>query len=188
MPAPSTRTVLQILPKTRLLELGRLFAVAVPASGTKEAQAEALAASGAVRFRELLGSLGRDELKAACRSHGLDDTGRARPLLASRLLQAHGAVESAPPNSIFAEKRVKMNPTSDALVERGRARFVAGVPEGGLEDLTAAIAADPQNARAYYLRSGVYSSLSDRDQARATALNPAYAEDEASAAQEEDSE
>ncbi len=106
MPAPSTRTVLQTLPKTRLLELGRTFAVAVPPNATKEAQAEALAASGAVRFRELLGSLGRDELKAACRFHGLDDAGRARPLLAARLLQAHGSLESAPPRPIFTANQI----------------------------------------------------------------------------------
>ena len=104
--APSTRTVLQALSKTRLLELARIFSVAVPTSATKEAQAEALAASGTIRFRELLGALGRDELKAACRSHGLDDAGRARPLLASRLLQAHGATESAPPKSIFTANRI----------------------------------------------------------------------------------
>jgi hypothetical protein len=93
--APSTRTVLQTLPKARLLELARVFAVAVPPDATREVQAEALASSGVVRFRELLASLGRDELKAACRNHGLDDAGRARPLLASRLLQAHGSAESA---------------------------------------------------------------------------------------------
>lgn len=63
MSAPSTRTVLQTLAKNRLLELARSFAVAVPPNATKEAQAEALAVSGAVRFRDLLGSLGRDELK-----------------------------------------------------------------------------------------------------------------------------
>ncbi len=106
MPAPSTRTVLQTLPKTRLLELGRISAVAVPPNATKEAQAEALALSGSVRFRELLGSLGRDELKAACRSHGLDEAGRARPVLAARLLQAHGSLESAPPRPIFTANQI----------------------------------------------------------------------------------
>jgi hypothetical protein len=106
VPAPSTRTVLQTLAKARLLELGRLFAIAVPPNATKEAQAEALAAPGTVRFRELLGSLGRDELKAACRFHGLDDAGRARPLLAARLLQAHGSTESAPPKPIFTANTI----------------------------------------------------------------------------------
>ncbi len=98
---PSTRTLLAELPKARLLDLARAFSVNVPPTGTKEGQVEALVRSGAVRFRELLGALGRDELKAMCRSHGLDHSGRARPVLAARLLQAHGAAESTPPKPIF---------------------------------------------------------------------------------------
>jgi hypothetical protein len=93
--------VLQVLPRARLLELGRLFSVAIPPETSKEAQIDALLAPAAIRFGDLIGSLGRDELKAACRSHGLDDAGRARPLLAARLLQAHGAAESVPPKPIF---------------------------------------------------------------------------------------
>jgi Helicase conserved C-terminal domain/SNF2-related domain len=93
--------VLQVLPKVRLLELARLFSVAIPPETSKEAQIDSLLAPATIRFGDLIGSLGRDELKAACRSHGLDDGGRARPLLAARLLQAHGAAESVPPKPIF---------------------------------------------------------------------------------------
>jgi len=88
------------------MELGRTFAITVPPNGSREEQVEALVAASSLRFRDLLGALGRDELKAACRSHGLDDTGRARPLLASRLLQAHGAAESAPPKPIFTANAI----------------------------------------------------------------------------------
>jgi len=100
--APTTRSVLQALSKARLLELARTFAVAVPPTGTKDAHADALVDAGSVRFPDLLAALGRDELKAACRTHGLDDSGRARPLLAARLLEAHGAAESVPPKPLFS--------------------------------------------------------------------------------------
>jgi hypothetical protein len=98
--------VLQTLSKARLLELGRTFSIVVPPAGTKDAQAEALLVANSVRFVELLAALGRDELKAACRTHGLDDSGRARPILAARLLQAHGAAETVPPKSLFTANTI----------------------------------------------------------------------------------
>lgn len=106
MTVPSSRTVLQVLPKNRLLELGRMFSVVVPPNAAKEDQVEALVAPGSLRFRDLLGALGRDELKAACRSHGLDDSGRARPQLAARLLQARGSMETAPPKPLFVPNQI----------------------------------------------------------------------------------
>ncbi|WP_437671204.1 DISARM system SNF2-like helicase DrmD [Sorangium sp. So ce131] len=106
MTAPSTRSVLQTLTKARLLDLGQAFSINVPPNTAKEQQVELIARSGRIRFRELLGSLGRDELKAACRLHGLDDTGRARPELAARLLGAHGAADTAPPPPIFTAREV----------------------------------------------------------------------------------
>ena len=102
---PSTRTVLQVLPRPRLLELARSFVVPVPPDSTKEREVEALATAGHLRFRDLLGVLGREELKSACRSHGLDDSGRARAALAARLLQAH-AVPPVP--------AVKCDPSADS--------------------------------------------------------------------------
>ena len=83
-----------------------MFAIAIPPHGSKEEQVEALVATNSIRFRELLGALGRDELKAACRSHGLDDSGRARPQLAARLLQARGSVETAPPKPLFVANQI----------------------------------------------------------------------------------
>ncbi len=98
--------MLQVLPKSRLLELARTFAISVPTGGSKDEQVEALAATTTLRFRQLLGALGRDELKAACRSHGLDDSGRARPQLAARLLQARGNVDTAPPKPLFVPNTI----------------------------------------------------------------------------------
>lgn len=103
---PTTRSVLQALSKARLLELARTFSVVVPPAGTKDAQADALVATKAVRFAELLAALGRDELKLACRAHGLDDSSRSRPVLAARLIQAHGAEESVPPKSLFTANTI----------------------------------------------------------------------------------
>lgn len=106
MIAPSTLSVLQTLSKARLLELARTFAVVVPPNATKDAQADALVSAGVVRFSDLLSALGRDELKAACRTHSLDDAGRARPLLAARLLQAHAAGDSVPPKPLFTANTI----------------------------------------------------------------------------------
>jgi hypothetical protein len=87
---PTVSSVLAVLTKARLVTLGRQFNVAVPGNATKAEQAEALASAAQISFPDLLGFLSRDELRAACRFHGLDDSGRARKLLATRLLSAHG--------------------------------------------------------------------------------------------------
>lgn len=48
-----------------------MFAIALPPSGSKDEQVEALVARNVIRFQDVLGALGRDELKLGCRSHGL---------------------------------------------------------------------------------------------------------------------
>jgi len=98
---PSSKSVLQNLPKGRLVDLGRNVGVSLSPSSTKDEQIDALLGTGLVRFRELLQQLGRDELRASCRAHGLDDSGRARPKLAARLLEAHGMVDSVAPQPLF---------------------------------------------------------------------------------------
>ncbi|MBX3251396.1 MAG: DISARM system SNF2-like helicase DrmD [Myxococcales bacterium] len=98
----SSRSVLAALPKARLVDLGRSFGVALSTSATKEQQVDALLGTGLVRFRELLQRLGREELRGVCRAHGLDDSGRARPLLAARILEAHGAADTVPPKPLFS--------------------------------------------------------------------------------------
>ena len=47
----TSRTVLAVLTRARLLDLARDLDVAVAASGTKEALTDSLVAPGAVRFR-----------------------------------------------------------------------------------------------------------------------------------------
>jgi superfamily II DNA or RNA helicase len=101
MAEPTAQSVLGVLPKPRLIALGRDVDISVPPAATKDAQIRLLVDSGRLRFRELLRRLDRDELRAACREHGIDDSGRARVELASRLMQARGSGESAPPQGLF---------------------------------------------------------------------------------------
>ncbi|MEY4582212.1 MAG: hypothetical protein RL701_6915 [Pseudomonadota bacterium] len=126
---PTAQSVLANLPKPRLIALARDVDVAVPPRANKEAQITLLVGSGKLRFRELLRRLERAELKAACRAHGLDDSGRARAELAARLMQAHGSVETAPPTSLFpgrASKRYTPRPR-DIVICRHRQWLVEEV-------------------------------------------------------------
>jgi hypothetical protein len=84
--SPTPSTVLSVLPKSRLLELGRELTVAVPASATKEQQVDRLSRATGLDLVTLTRLLSRDELKQVCRGHGLDDSGRSRAELATRLL------------------------------------------------------------------------------------------------------
>ncbi len=104
---PSSRSVLGVLAKPRQLELARELELSVSTHLTKDALAEAIAGSGRMRFRDLLQRLGRDELRAACRAHGLADTSRSRPELMSQLLQAHGGADSIPPQPLFSSREAR---------------------------------------------------------------------------------
>jgi hypothetical protein len=97
--SPTVSTVLCVLTKDRIVAIGREFRVAIPPAATKDEQITLLTGSGQLRFADLLPWLGRDELKAACRAHGLPDDGRARALLAGRLLNARGTGDSILPQA-----------------------------------------------------------------------------------------
>ena len=103
---PNARSILALLSKARLVDLGRDVGIAVPPTATKDEQVDVLAASGLCGFQWLMRALGRDELKSACRGHGLDDGGRARHQLAERLLAAHGAFDTAPPPPLFKAREI----------------------------------------------------------------------------------
>ncbi len=87
-PKPTLSSLLRVLTKDRLVDVGREFDVAVRASVTKAEQLKTLERSGQLTFDALLPWLRRDELKAACRAHQLDPAGRARATLAARLSAA----------------------------------------------------------------------------------------------------
>ncbi|MEM9553689.1 MAG: DISARM system SNF2-like helicase DrmD [Acidobacteriota bacterium] len=94
--APDVSSLLHALTRDRLVEIGRGLGVSLPAREKKDRQIERLVGAGRLEVAELVGLLHRDELKAACRRLELDDSGRARPVLARRLLEAAGVVEDVP--------------------------------------------------------------------------------------------
>lgn len=98
---PSSRSVLAVLTKARLLQIARELEVRASPNSTKDTIADAILAPCSLRFRELLARLGRDELRAACKAHGLPEATRSRPALMGQLLQAHGAADSMPPVALF---------------------------------------------------------------------------------------
>ena len=117
MTQPSPRSVLEVLTKSRLAAVGRELGVPLSAGATKEAQIEVLASSFALGFPELLRSLGRDELRAACRAHGLDDSGRARPALMARLLAAAGTETSAAVSPVLTSSARRTRPAPGDIVQ-----------------------------------------------------------------------
>lgn len=133
------KSVLEVLPKARLVELGRHFGVGVNGDATKEAQLDDLLESRQVRLPALVSWMGRDELRRACQKHGLPATDRARPALAKRLLDAYGAPDSVPPVGIFGGADFKRHAprVGDIVQVRQRQYLVEGVaPPPQPEDAT----------------------------------------------------
>ncbi len=125
---PSTRSVLQTLPKRRLVDLGRDLGIVLTEAATRDAQVDALLSGGASDLESVLRALGRDELKAACRAHGLDDSGRARSDLQARLLAAHKPGATKPPVKPPRTDRDLYTPLDgDIVVVRHRQYFVEQV-------------------------------------------------------------
>jgi superfamily II DNA or RNA helicase len=104
MQAPSIVSVLDTLPKPRLLALGRHVGVGLDASRTKEEHVARLHASKQLRFGALVAWMERDELRRACERHSLPAKERSRPALAARLLEAFGAPDSARPKGLFGAR------------------------------------------------------------------------------------
>lgn len=95
------RSVLETLPKARLVELGRYFGVGLDVGGTREAHIDTLDESRQLRLREVAAWMGRDELRRACERHGLAAKERSRAVLSTRLLEASGIKDSIPVPAIF---------------------------------------------------------------------------------------
>ncbi|MBX3226793.1 MAG: DISARM system SNF2-like helicase DrmD [Labilithrix sp.] len=134
---PSTRSVLTVLTKLRLLELARDLEVAVPA-GKKELQVDGLLASGRLAFRGIVERLGRDELRAVCAAHGLSASSRSRTELAGSLLEAHGNVDTVPPKPLFASRAEErwLPRERDIVLVRRRQWLVERVARGGEDEAT----------------------------------------------------
>jgi Helicase conserved C-terminal domain/SNF2-related domain len=90
-PKPTVESVVETLTQARLLDLFRLFGCEVRDPGTtKDRLVRKLASHLDGRLPSLLRELGRDELRAACRRHGLPDSARARVELQTAVLAAAG--------------------------------------------------------------------------------------------------
>lgn len=90
MTGPSSVSVLGVLTQNRLVDLSRILGVSIPVSGRKDVQVARLLDGAKMPLPNLLGHLNRDELRAACRGHGLEAESRSRAELAGRLLDAAG--------------------------------------------------------------------------------------------------
>ncbi|HYO93171.1 MAG TPA: DISARM system SNF2-like helicase DrmD, partial [Polyangiaceae bacterium] len=130
---PSTRTVLRLLSKPRLVELSRELGVVVRSSASKDDQLAALARKAKAPLQQILRSLGRDELKLTCRQHGLDDRGRSREELSQRILKAcRGASDS--PAATSSTALVRVDPAKgDIAIVRQRQYLVTEVVAPAVE-------------------------------------------------------
>lgn len=147
MPSLTKRSVLNVLPKARLVQLARAFDVGVQQAKPKDAFIDALAGSKRATLPELLTRLERDELLAICRSHKLDEGGKDLATIVDRIVSAAGrpsrpavepprkvtpsveAVEPAQPRDATAAKK-STKKTSKTTSKK------TGPGQGGLVELT----------------------------------------------------
>ena len=88
MVEPSKRSILDSLPKTRLLAVARDLQLDASSRSRKADLVEQIAGHRGEDLSALLGRLSRDELKIACIEHDLDERGRAKSTLIERLVGA----------------------------------------------------------------------------------------------------
>jgi len=124
---PTPSSVLQVLKADRLIAVGRDLEIAVDATVKrgKDVLIQKLTAPG-LELPKLLRVLGRDELREACRVHGIPDDSRSRAELADRLLKA-ASVEhiSIPPT------RANIRPhVGDVVLVRQRQYLVERIDNG----------------------------------------------------------
>ena len=86
MAKPKKRSALEALTKKRLSALVRHFELETPASRPKAQLVGALTRSRSASFAAILDELNREELKTICRAHGLDDSGKLKDQIATRIL------------------------------------------------------------------------------------------------------
>ncbi|MCC7543037.1 MAG: DEAD/DEAH box helicase [Deltaproteobacteria bacterium] len=99
--SPTSASVLGALTQPRILDLARLFGVRLRAGAASQKRqlAALLGAQLEGRVALVLRELGREELQAVCRTHGIADSGASRRDLTERLLLAAGVdpKRSVPP-------------------------------------------------------------------------------------------
>lgn len=148
--SPTPETLLIDLPRPRLIELARLYGVAVTQK-TREEQISHLLSTVEVAFVSLLGRLTRDELRRACHNHGLDDTQRSRVELANTLLEAfQGDPGEQSVLGLFGASRIAREApvTGDVILLRHRQWLVEDVlppPDPNQLTLIKAVCLDDDN-------------------------------------------
>ena len=133
--APTVQSVLDVLARERLLDLGRVTGTELRASRvTKRDLAASLSvALGRDRFPAVLRELGRDELLAVCRAHGIEPETNKRIALLERLLIAAGFSpgDSVPPPR-FSHDGVPQ--PGQVMAARGRQWLVEETSAGDQND------------------------------------------------------
>ncbi|HVS15751.1 MAG TPA: DISARM system SNF2-like helicase DrmD, partial [Thermoanaerobaculia bacterium] len=127
--SPTLAQLLEVLTKDRLVDLGRRFEVAVRSSDAKAQQITSLQRAPTLDVASLIPTLGRDELRAACRRFALGDSGRSRAELANRLIAAFGdelAEPFAPAFATEADRPYAPQP-GDVVLVRHRQYLVEDV-------------------------------------------------------------
>jgi SNF2-related domain/Helicase conserved C-terminal domain len=126
MGIPSSPSVLTVLTQARLLELARGLGITIPASGRKEVQVARLVEAAELPLPALLGHLYRDELRTACREHGLATESRSRAELAGWILDAAGLPRSPetvqPPLTLSGSREIPE--VGDVVLVRSRSYLV----------------------------------------------------------------
>jgi ERCC4-related helicase len=124
---PTPASVLLVLKADRLIAVGRDLEIAVDATAKrgKDVLIGKLTGPG-LELPRLLRVLGRDELREACRAHGLPDESRSRTELAERLIKAAGVEHiSIPPT------RSELRPhVGDVVLVRQRQYLVERIDPG----------------------------------------------------------
>jgi hypothetical protein len=130
--APTLETVLSVLPPGRLLDLCRLFGCEVrEATRARDRLVRTLSVHLADRLPAVLRELGRDELRAVCRRHGLADSSKARSDLQNLVLVAAGLDPLARVERSIAPGSDDLPQTGQIVHARHRQWVVEDVVTGG---------------------------------------------------------
>ncbi|MCA9691250.1 MAG: DEAD/DEAH box helicase family protein, partial [Myxococcales bacterium] len=115
MPTPNKRSVLRVLTRATLLDIGRRHGLDVRVSDDHRSLVNAIAGSRKAGLEDIVRGLSRDELKKVCRQHDLDDSGRSKRPIADRIL----GLEEAPALPGIVGERAggpTQQPTVDSVI------------------------------------------------------------------------
>jgi type I restriction enzyme M protein len=112
---PSKRAILEQLARDELQAIVERFSLSVTDRRVRDLLIEAVAASRRATLAEVLPELPRDRLKAICRALDLDDSGKEKSVLVSRLVGV-----SATDSSLAREEDLSNGPINGRTTESNR--------------------------------------------------------------------